>query len=123
MASPLEMTRSLASFDGPVMGYYSWGSNDGAPPHRGATLRFAPGALAGWFVSTDARTFREPPAEWAPLEQARAAVFAGSRQSLTADLIRQGVSGAAGHVAEPYLQSVVRPDTLFPAWEQRVGKV
>lgn len=101
----------------PVLGYYSWGSTD--PQHRTRTvdLEFAPGAIAATFVSTDARTFREPPADWVPLEQTpRAPTFAGTRQSLTADLIREGVSGAAGHVAEPYLQSVVRPDALFPAY-------
>jgi uncharacterized protein (TIGR03790 family) len=101
----------------PVLGYYSWGSTD--PQHRKRTvdLEFAPGAIAATFVSTDARTFREPPPDWVPLEQGpRAPTFAGTRQSLTADLIREGVSGAAGHVAEPYLQSVVRPDTLFPAY-------
>lgn len=100
----------------PVLGYYSWGSTDPDNRRRTLGLTFAPGAIAATYVSTDARTFREPPADWAPLEQARTAVFAGSRQSLTADLIREGVSGAAGHVAEPYLQSVVRPDTLFPAY-------
>ena len=102
--------------DAPVLGYYSWGSSDPQNRSRTIDLAFAPGAIAATFVSTDARTFREPPAGWAPLEQARTPAFAGSRQSLTADLIRQGVSGAAGHVAEPYLQSVVRPDTLFPAY-------
>jgi tetratricopeptide (TPR) repeat protein len=31
-------------------------------------------------------------------------------------LIREGVTGAAGHVAEPYLQSTVRPDILFSSY-------
>lgn len=99
-----------------VLGYYSWGSIDPENRTRTTGLTFAPGAIAATFVSTDARTFREPPADWLPLEHDRRAVFAGSRQSLTADLIRQGVAGAAGHVAEPYLQSVIRPETLFPAY-------
>jgi tetratricopeptide (TPR) repeat protein len=32
------------------------------------------------------------------------------------DLIREGVTGVSGHVAEPYLQNTVRPDILFPAY-------
>jgi tetratricopeptide (TPR) repeat protein len=31
-------------------------------------------------------------------------------------LIREGATGVAGHVAEPYLQSTIRPDVLFPAY-------
>jgi uncharacterized protein (TIGR03790 family) len=101
----------------PVVGYYSWGSTDPQNRKRTVDMTFAPGAIAATFVSTDARTFREPPADWVPLEQTpRAPTFAGTRQSLIGDLIRQGVSGAAGHVAEPYLQSVVRPEALFPAY-------
>jgi uncharacterized protein (TIGR03790 family) len=45
----------------PVLGYYSWGSNDPAITRRRMNLGFVPGALAGMFVSTDARTFKEPP--------------------------------------------------------------
>src|SRR6185369_16393410 len=36
--------------------------------------------------------------------------------SLTADLLRAGATGAAGNVAEPYLDGAVRPDILFPAY-------
>ena len=42
--------------------------------------------------------------------------IAGSAHALVGDLIRDGVTGVAGHVAEPYLQSVVRPDLLFAAY-------
>jgi Tfp pilus assembly protein PilF len=44
------------------------------------------------------------------------ATFAGSAQSLTGDLIREGVTGVAGHVAEPFLDGAIRPDILFPAY-------
>ena len=37
-------------------------------------------------------------------------------QSLTGDLIRSGVSGAAGYVAEPFGDGAVRPEMLFPAY-------
>ena len=42
--------------------------------------------------------------------------YAGSPQSLTGDLIREGVTGTAGHVAEPFLDGTIRPDILFPAY-------
>jgi uncharacterized protein (TIGR03790 family) len=101
-----------------VLGYYSWGSNDPALGVRRYNLRFVPGALAATFVSTDGRTFQEPPAAWTPsnIWDNSQAFFAGSPQSLIGDLIREGVTGVAGQVAEPYLQSTVRPDILFPAY-------
>ena len=42
--------------------------------------------------------------------------FRGSRQSLSADLIADGATGAAGHTTEPYLAFTPRPDLLFPAY-------
>jgi Tfp pilus assembly protein PilF len=69
------------------------------------------------FVSTDGRTFREPPAEWAIGSwNDRSKWFAGSPQSLTGDLIREGITGVAGHVAEPLLGNTIRPNVLFPAY-------
>lgn len=100
-----------------VLGYYSWGSNDPAIKRRHFNLTFLPGAIGGMFVSTDARTFREPPAGWTlPTWQNRDAWFAGSPQSLSGDLIREGITGVAGHVAEPLLGNTIRPDVLFPAY-------
>jgi Tfp pilus assembly protein PilF len=100
-----------------VLGYYSWGSNDPAITVRTLGFGFVPGALAGMFVSTDARTFKEPPAGWTtgPWTD-RTRFFAGSPQSLTGDLIREGVTGVAGQVAEPYLDATIRPNVLFPAY-------
>ena len=100
-----------------VLGYYSWGSNDSAITRRRFNFNFAPGALAGMFVSTDARTLKEPPAEWniGTWSNGRS-FYAGSPQSLTGDLIREGATGVAGHVAEPYLDAAVRPQVLFPAY-------
>ena len=46
----------------------------------------------------------------------RAAWFEGSPHSLVGDLIREGATGAAGYVAEPYFESVVRPEVLFNAY-------
>ena len=113
----LETTPKPARDVTPVMGYFSWGSAD--PENRVRTMKmdFVPGAIGASFVSTDARTFKEPPPAWVPTNtNDRNTWFAGSSQSLVGDLIREGLTGAAGQVAEPYLQSAVRPDVLFPAY-------
>jgi uncharacterized protein (TIGR03790 family) len=100
-----------------VLGYYSWGSNDPQNRTRKFGLGFVPGAIAGMYVSSDARTFKEPPAEWTPTgDSDRTKWYAGTPQSLIGDLIREGATGVSGHVAEPFLQSVVRPEILFPAY-------
>jgi uncharacterized protein (TIGR03790 family) len=113
----LESTVGPARNVSPVLGYFSWGSNDPRNRVRKVDMEFAPGALAGTFVSSDARTFREPPADWLPTETTdQKRWFGGSAQSLVGDLIREGVTGVAGNVAEPFLPSMVRPDILFPAY-------
>jgi uncharacterized protein (TIGR03790 family) len=109
----LEVTRSIAATTGPVLGYYSWGSNDPANRLRRFGMEFVPGALAGMFVSTDGRTFTEPPADWAPNDPKRPGF--GS-QSLAGDLIRDGITGVAAHVTEPFLDATIRPQVLFPAY-------
>lgn len=106
----LESTREVARATGPVLGYFSWGSNDPSNQQRLMGMSFANGAVGGLFVSTDARTFREPNPQWKP----GSAGLGG--QSLVGDLIREGITGVAGHVAEPYLDSIVRPQILFPAY-------
>jgi uncharacterized protein (TIGR03790 family) len=100
-----------------VLGYYSWGSNDPSIRMRHFGFEFVPGALAGMFVSSDCRTFSEPPAGWnvGPWDD-KETYFAGSPQSLAGDLIRDGVTGIAGHVAEPFLEATIRPNILFPAY-------
>lgn len=82
----------------PLMGYASWGSNDGKFDRKAyAALKFHPGALAETFVSTSARTFR-------PTQ---------GGQSLIADLIKQGVTGVKGYASEPYVFAMARPEILF----------
>jgi uncharacterized protein (TIGR03790 family) len=113
----LDRTTALVAPQSGVLGYYSWGSNDPAFRSRRLGMSFLPGAIAATYVSTDARTFREPPPAWTiGTWEARASYYAGSPQSLTGDLIREGVTGVAGHVAEPYLDATIRPDILFPAY-------
>jgi uncharacterized protein (TIGR03790 family) len=114
----LESTTGLAKTDNPVLGYFSWGSNDPANQLRGSGgLTFASGALAGLFVSTDGRTFRDPPADWKPGISSRPpGQFGSGSQSMAADFIREGATGVSAHVAEPYLDGAIRPQVLFPAY-------
>ncbi len=107
----LDARRSVVTDVDNVLGYYSWGSNDPASKVRAPKLEFVPGALVATFVSSDARTFEEPPPTWTI-----GSLFAGSPQSLIGDLIRAGATGGAGHVAEPYLEATIRPQVLFPAY-------
>jgi uncharacterized protein (TIGR03790 family) len=111
----LESTRKVATDISPVLGYYSWGSNDPANRLRQLHLGFVPGSIAGTFVSSDGRTLNEPPAGWTPGDD-RSKPFAGTPQSLIGDLLREGATGVAGHVAEPFLEATVRPQILFPAY-------
>ena len=113
----LEQSSRLVEDQKDVLGYYSWGSNDPSFTSRVPAVGFAPGALAALFVSTDARTFTEPPAEWKPGPwESKQSYHAGSPQSLTGDFVRAGVTGVAGYVNEPYLDTSIRPDILFPAY-------
>jgi uncharacterized protein (TIGR03790 family) len=115
----LEDTGRAAGNVDNVLGYYSWGSNDPQIRGRQVGMRFVPGALASMFLSTDARTFKEPPGDWKPgndTAEDKTTLFAGSSQSLAGDLIREGVTGVAANVAEPFLSGAVRPEILFPAY-------
>lgn len=100
-----------------VLGYYSWGSNDPRNRVRTFGMGFVPGSLAATFVSSDGRTFMQPPQDWEPSDSAEQSKwFGGSPQSLIGDLIHEGATGVAAHVAEPYLDSTIRPQILFPAY-------
>jgi uncharacterized protein (TIGR03790 family) len=99
-----------------LIGYASWGSNDPAY-QRPFRLQFRAGALACTFVSSSARTFREPPGDWTPGPSAKGEHrFEGTTQSLIADFVRSGATGASGNVYEPFLSGCVRPDILFGAF-------
>jgi uncharacterized protein (TIGR03790 family) len=107
----LEMTPVPAATSDPVLGYYSSGSNDPSIRFRRLGLRFTNGALAGMFVSTDGRTFVEPPADWVP-----GTSRSTGADSLAGDLIREGVTGLVANVAEPYFDATARPQVIFPAY-------
>jgi uncharacterized protein (TIGR03790 family) len=100
-----------------VLGYYSWGSSDPAIKVRSFGLGFVPGAIGGMFVSSDARTFKEPPPSWTlGTWNQRGTWFEGAPGTLAGDLVREGITGVAAQVAEPYLDAAVRPQVLFPAY-------
>jgi uncharacterized protein (TIGR03790 family) len=100
-------TSDIPANDRPVFGYFASSSaTTSGPPPR--TMRFVPGSLAARFADADARTFREP-------TRVRRTTL-DDRDFLLGDLIRAGVTGAAGFVGDPTGGSIVRPDVLFPAY-------
>ncbi len=102
-----------------VIGYASWGSNDGGRKRRRLGFTWLPGAVATEYVSTNGRTMKRPPDDWTYTTfQDKAHFFGGSPQGLCADLIHEGATGASGNTYEPYLNGCARPDYLLPAYYQ-----
>lgn len=100
-----------------VIGYASWGSNDPDRKQRFLHFQWLPGAIATEFVSTNARTFQRPPDQWQIGTWAdHAAWFAGSPQTMTADYIHEGATGASGQVSEPFLTGCPRPEFVLPSY-------
>ena len=100
-----------------VIGYASWGSNDVGRKQRWLGFEWLPGAIVTEFVSTNARTLKPPPPYWNLTTYTdRVHWFAGSPQSLSADYIHEGATGASGNVYEPYLSGCVRPEYVLPAY-------
>jgi uncharacterized protein (TIGR03790 family) len=113
----LDNSRTVLDHQSEVIGYASWGSNDPDRKQRHLGFRWLPGAIMTEYVSTNGRTFARPPDSWNMGAWGDSkATFAGSPQSLTADYIHDGVTGASGHVYEPYLQFTPRPNILLPAY-------
>jgi uncharacterized protein (TIGR03790 family) len=100
-----------------VIGYASWGSNDRNRHQRFLGFHWLPGAIMTEYVSTNARTFARPPENWnIGTWDNQKTWFVGSPQSMTADYILEGATGANGNVDEPYLIMNPRPDFLLPAY-------
>ncbi|HTA42518.1 MAG TPA: TIGR03790 family protein [Bryobacteraceae bacterium] len=100
-----------------VIGYASWGSNDPDRKHRFLHFQWLPGAIMTEFVSTNGRTFERPPDNWQiGAWKDHSAWFAGAPQTLTADYIHEGATGASGQVDEPFLGGCPRPDYVLPAY-------
>lgn len=84
-----------------LMGYYSWGSNDGKYSQESFNkLRFIPGSIAELAQSTSAYTLTSN------------RTLQGKRSYIT-DLVAQGVTGVKGYVYEPYTIALASADTLF----------
>jgi len=113
----LDISPAVLYRESDVIAFASWGSNDPDRKERHLGFHWLPGAIMTEYVSTNARSFARPPDSWniGAWGDPRAA-FAGSPQTLTADYIHDGVTGASGHVYEPYLQFTPRPNLLLPAY-------
>lgn len=83
-----------------VIGYFSWGSNEGYSFTQSAYTSnyFVPGSIADSYVSFSGRTFTYPPSPG---------------QSLLADLIPQGLCGGNAYVSEPNINTASYPGVLF----------
>ncbi len=114
----LDQARVFVTGETELLGYASWGWNDPSDTSRYLKHKWEPGALLAEFVSTDGRTFERPPAGWniGKWDGPRNAFFKDSPQSLIADYLAEGVTGASGYVDEPFLQACARPQILFPAY-------
>ncbi len=97
-----DTTRTITE-QGDVIGYASWGSNDHHRTRRLPGFQWLPGGIATEYVSSDGRTFRHPPEDWVPgMGWDKPDLwFAGTPQSLSADFMEEGATGASGHVYEP----------------------
>jgi uncharacterized protein (TIGR03790 family) len=116
----LEESRAVVYEAEDVIAYAAWGSNDNQRQKDGRRrlgFRWLPGAVVTEYVSTNARTFQRPPESWTISDgHDPKSNFVGSAQSLTADYIAEGATGASGHVYEPYLQFTPRPQFLLTAY-------
>jgi uncharacterized protein (TIGR03790 family) len=97
---------AVAGEERAVFGFFASSSRTpSGPPQR---MHFVPGSLAARFADADARTFKEA----AKVADA----IVPRRDLLLADLVRAGITGAAGFIGDPNGGSIVRPDILFPAY-------
>jgi uncharacterized protein (TIGR03790 family) len=109
----LDLTPRVLYGEKDVIGYASWGSNDVNRKQRWLHYQWLPGAIATTLVSTNARTFKRPPDDW---NISSGKDFGGSQQTLSADFIHEGASGASGNVYEPYLRACPHAEYVLPAY-------
>jgi uncharacterized protein (TIGR03790 family) len=114
----LDESATVLSDQVDVIAYASWGSNDPDRKQRHLGFHWLPGAIMTEYVSTNGRTFTRPPDTWnlGTSWSDPKGLFFGSPQTLTADYIHDGATGASGHVYEPYLGYTPRPNALLPAY-------
>lgn len=103
MTTKLDTTVVYLTKQTGVIGYCSWGSNDGNAGNYATNAipgnTYLDGAIAETYVSTGGRSFN---------------VGTTYGQSLIADLIAEGVTGVKGYTDEPYLGVMAEPQLLFP---------
>ena len=115
----LDLSRTVLSHQSDVIAYASWGSNDPDRKTRLLGFHWLPGAIMSEYVSTNGRTFTRPPESWnIGAWGDPKATYVGSPQTLVADYVHEGVTGASGHVYEPFLPFTPRPNILLPAYYQ-----
>jgi uncharacterized protein (TIGR03790 family) len=113
----LDETSKILSNESDVIAYASWGSNDQDRKERHLGFHWLPGAIMTEYVSTNGRTFAKPPDNWNLGNWTdQKTWFAGAPQTMTADYIHDGATGASGHVMEPFLNYTPRPNLLLPAY-------
>jgi uncharacterized protein (TIGR03790 family) len=114
----LDETESVIYDRRDVIGYAAWGSNDVGRKRRWLGFQWLPGAISTDYVSSNARTLKRPPDTWTfgAAWDDPAHMFGTSAQSLSADYIHEGATGASGNAYEPLLGGCVRPDYLLPAY-------
>lgn len=113
----LEESAKVVTNETRVIGFASWGSNDKNRKQRVLGFQWLPGAIMTEYVSTNGRTFTRPPDSWTLGTWPDARTwFHGAPQTLTADYLHEGVTGASGHTDEPFLTMTPRPDYLLPAY-------
>lgn len=113
----LDETSAVIKNQKDVIAYAGWGSNDKHRHDRFLGFQWLPGAIMTEFVSSNGRTFKQPPSDWTINSWTTPKLwFYGSPQTLTADYLLEGATGGSGHVYEPYLSMTPHPELLLPAY-------
>src|SRR5262249_45752974 len=89
----VDQTATVLTGQKDVIGYASWGSNDSNHRQRFLNFQWLPGAIATEYVSTDGRTFQQPPKDWRISDwKSPKLFFANSPQSMTGDFLLEGAT-------------------------------
>ncbi len=96
----LDKTNAYLTYQKNVLGYYSWGSNDGhaTTTHSIPHNTYVNGAIGDTGVSTSGRSF------------ATGTIYG---QSLIADWLANGISGMQGYTSEPFVGGLSQAGILF----------
>ena len=114
----LDLTPRVLYGEKNVIGYASWGSND---PNRKQRWLHYSGCPAPSPPISSPPTRARSSVRRAIGTSVRVNRSAIPEQSLSADSIHEGASGASGNVYEPYLTACARPEYLLRAYSTRSG--